>query len=375
MKIGFDAKRFFHNFTGLGNYSRFVVDAISKHQRDNQLFLFTPSKRSHPDVNDIASQSNVHTVTPSFPWSLAGGSIWRTGLLSGEKVVKKLDIFHGLSHELPLGLPPIVKKVVTVHDLIFLRYPEFYNPLDIRIYRNKVVSACRRADRIVAISEQTRDDIVEFLEVDQSRISIVYQGCHPQFRVLPSVERKADVVQRYSLPSEFILSVGTIEKRKNLELLIRALALIEPSKRIPLVVVGKPTAYLDELKALVGKNKLDAFVTFIHNAAFADLPAFYSLAALFVYPSLFEGFGIPLVEAIECGVPVVTSRGSCFSEAAGPSSSYVDPKDPEGLAAVILRLIETSSEREHSLAGAKLWIKKFSPEQIASELVSVYRSL
>lgn len=374
MNIGFEAKRFFTNNTGLGNYSRFVVRSLSTFFPENGYYLYTPRATPHSDTADILENAKVRVITPASAYKfLHATSVWRTWGLSKEPTIADLQVFHGLSQELPLGLPGRIKKIITVHDLIFYRYPEFYKRIDVAIYKKKLQFACERADRIIAVSEQTKDDLQEFLKVDGSRIEIIYQGSHPNFkRKLTAAEIDA-VAKKYRLPSEYILSVGTIEKRKNLIVVIRALSLIPKEKRIPLVILGRPTEYFKEiLAAAKDLNVLDGIVV-PQNVPFHEFPAIYQNARIFIYPSLFEGFGIPLVEAIESRVPVITSFGSCFSEAAGPSSIFVDPHDEEALAAEINKVLLDSVLARAMVTASYNYIQKFEPAVIGKKIMDVYK--
>lgn len=374
MEIGFDAKRFFLNYTGLGNYSRFVVDALSRFHPSDHYTLFTPKPVSNTEVNPLLARSNIQTVTPDG-YQRYIKSIWRSWLLSKHPGARRLDIYHGLSQELPFGLPRKVRTVVTVHDLIYLRFPEYYNPLDVILYKQKVKAACSLADTVVAVSRQTATDLVDFLGVDEKKIEVVYQGCHPSFREKVSAENLRLAQEKYRLPGEFILNVGTIERRKNVRLLVEALAMLPEQSRIPLVIVGRRTKYASEVMEVAKKYRIEDSIFLIHNCSFNDLPAIYQLATIFVYPSLFEGFGIPLVEAIESGVPVVSSTGSCFSEAAGPDSVYVDPRSSEELKVVLQNLLTDDSRRKEMVRNSTAWVKKFMPEVIAADINAIYRKL
>ena len=373
MKIGFDAKRLFNNFTGLGNYSRFVVNALLDHAPGNQYLLYTPKRRDHPEINEITGRNEVSVVTPSSLYKFFGaGSLWRTWGIAKEPTVSDIDVFHGLSNELPANLPQGVRKIVTVHDLIFLRFPMFYNPIDVRIYEAKVKAACRSADRVIAISQQTADDVISFLKIPQTKIDVVYQGCHPQFRQRKSSEEINAVKQKYNLPAQYVLNVGTIERRKNVMLAVQALGLLPPASRAPLVILGRETSYKKTVMHAAQQSGVTQSIIFIHNPSFQDFPAIYQGAQLFVYPSLFEGFGIPLVEALESGIPAITSKGSCFTEAAGPDSIYVDPGDIEDMALHMNRLLSDVGLRQRMITSGKKFVEKFSPPTIASQLMSVY---
>ena len=371
MRIGFDAKRLFNNFTGLGNYSRFIVNALSETYPENGYVLYAPKLRSHPEVDPLLQKPSIKIHEPSLiTSSLRLGSFWRSYNLGDVAAKDGVQIFHGLSNELPLTKPQQLKTVVTVHDLIFKRFPEFYKTIDIKIYDWKLRSACRSADKIIAISKQTADDLIEFLEIDPAKIEIVYQGCHPNFKKVHSLDQLNEVKKRYKLPKEFILNVGTIESRKNVLLLLQTL---KHSKHdLPVVIVGRATLYLKQLTDYIIANGLEKRVAFIHNASFADLPAIYQLAKVFVYPSLFEGFGIPIVEAISCGVPVITSQGSCFVEAGGPDCLYVDSKNPKQLAEALNTILSDESIARQMTERSKTYIERFEPTVIATALMNVY---
>lgn len=375
MRIGYDAKRLFNNFTGLGNYSRFIVGGIHDFFPQEDIFLFTPKAKDHPEVN-VFKEAAFTTVLPaSLLTTLKLGSYWRSFLLQQEAKRHRLDLYHGLSHELPRGISSVTKSVVTIHDLIFLRFPQFYKPIDRWIYTTKIEYACKEADCIVAISEQTKNDLVEFLNVPAEKIRVVYQGCHPTFNRKFSREQQNQIKAKYRLPDHFLLNVGTIESRKNALLILQALEELGDATSISLVIVGRPTHYLDTLKKFAEQNNLSNRIHYLHTVSFADLPAIYQLSKAFVYPSLFEGFGIPLVEAITCNTPVITSTGSCFSEAAGPDSLYVAPSDAKALATAINRVLSDSSFRERSVLQSKQFIQKFEPHAIARDMMQVYRSL
>lgn len=361
MRIGFDAKRIFNNFTGLGNYSRFVIDGLTEYYPDNEYFLYTPKVKQHPEVQKYLS------LNLRQPEKIKVGSLWRTFSIVDDIQKDNLDVYHGLSNELPVRKPAGVKTVLTVHDLIFMRFPEYYGLIDVNIYRWKLKKACESADVIVAVSQQTANDVKEFLHVDDSRLRVIYQGCHPSFYKKFSTD---DVRKKYSLPSEYLLYVGTLEKRKNAGLILKALSRLK--NNIPLVLVGKPTKYIADLDAIIRKHNLHDRVKFINNAAFADLPAIYQGASLFVYPSVFEGFGIPIVEAIASGVPVITSNGSCFSEAGGPDCIYVNPSNPEELADAMTMVLDNPGLRTTMVDGSRTYIERFAPSVIASELMKAY---
>lgn len=375
MNIGFDAKRLFNNFTGLGNYSRFIVQGLSEYFPDHHYHLFTPRIKPHPESDYFLNQKNIECVSPpSLVKALKSSSVWRTFFLGKESSKRGIELFHGLSNELPHDLNKI-KSVVTIHDLIFVHYPQFYGKINAAIYKAKARHAIRKADKIIAISEQTADDIVTIFNVDRSRVEVVYQGCHSIFHQSVSADDLAAVKNKYQLPKEFILNVGTIEPRKNALLILKALHSLGSQSNIHLVLVGRPTDYLLTLKAYAAANKLVDRIVYLHNVTFKDLPALYRLASAFVYPSFYEGFGIPLVESIACGIPVIAATTPCLKEAGGPSSLYVDPNDDLGLGRCIEKVLTDPAFRARMIHDSSIYIQKFSAKQIAHDLMCVYEKV
>jgi len=372
VKIGFDAKRLFNNYTGLGNYSRFVVRALSESFPENHYHLYTPRTKSNADTQYFLNVGNVVIHTPEGI-NKKLSSVWRSYSLGNVAFGDNLKLFHGLSNELPITKPKGLKTIVTIHDVIFKRYPQFYNPIDRVIYDWKFKRACASADKIIAVSQQTANDVIRFLNADPAKIQVIYQGCHPMFKVKYSREQVHIVKQKYNLPDEFILNVGTIESRKNALLILKALTLIK--ERVPLVIAGRPTSYKDELVQFINQNNLTGQVRFIHNAEFKDLPLIYQAANAFVYPSFFEGFGIPIIEAIASDIPVITSMGSCFAEAGGPDCWYVDPNQPEALASAIQKVFTNDTEVRDRVGKSRQYISRFEPQVIAKDLMKVYQSL
>ncbi len=371
MQIGFDAKRLFLNQTGLGNYSRFIVDSLLKHYPNEQLVLFSPKTRKNKQTEHYFTAKNVEIVNPKgfLSWPFFQ-SIWRSFFIGKEAQAQDLDVYHGLSHELPKGLPNHVKQVLTVHDVIFLRHPELFNPLDVWIYKQKLKSACRQADKIVAISQQTKNDLMAFFNVSEEKIHVIYQGCHQQFLVKKSEEEREHVRKKYKLPKGYLLNVGSIEKRKNVGILLEALATFDATERPHLVLVGKKTSYMDELERLIQKHHLQEFVHFIHQADFADLPAIYQQATLFTYSSVIEGFGIPILEAMVSEVPVLVPNVSCFDEVVGPAGIFYQQGDIEDLRDKIKTLLK--SDNRAMIANQLAYAQRFFEDVVKKLYEEVY---
>ena len=301
-------------------------------------------------------------------------SLWRTFLIDSEAKRLGLDIYHGLSHELPIGAGNTKTRwILTVHDLIIYRFPHYFSRIDGLIYRWKLKYACKKADKIIAISEQTKKDLIHYLGIDENKVTIIYQDCDAAFKVPATESLRKKVSGEYNLPGRYLLQVGTIESRKNLMLSIRALSKL-PSD-VSLVVVGKATNYLQQAKEEITKLSLNERVVFLHSVPFGHLPAIYQMAAIFLYPSRFEGFGIPVLEALNCGVPVVAATGSCLEEAGGPESIYVNPDDELEMVSCIETILNSPQKREVMIKSGKEYAARFSDKQVASELMQLFVSL
>ncbi|WP_293709314.1 glycosyltransferase family 1 protein [uncultured Parabacteroides sp.] len=373
MKVAFDAKRITHNSTGLGNYGRYVIDILSDYYPENAYDLYSPSKGKDHLRNKLREKKNITYHYPSPIDSLLK-SVWRSyGII---KDLKKFspDIFHGLSNELPIGLKKAgIQSVVTIHDLIFIRYPQFYKKIDRTIYNHKFRKACEQADRVIAISDMTRQDIIKTYHIPEEKIDVVYQGCAPLFLKQVSSEQKEKIRTKYNLPPCYILSVGSIEQRKNLLLIVRALRQL--GKDIHLIAIGKRTPYTDIVETYIKENNMQQQVSILNNVPFEDLPGFYQMADLFIYPSFFEGFGIPIIEALHSNVPVIAATGSCLEEAGGPDSLYVEPNDVNDLSEKINWILSTPTQAELMKKAGKEYVKRFTDQQIANDLMNVYRNV
>ena len=370
MNIGFDAKRAFLNSSGLGNYSRTLIKSLVNNFPSNHYSLFT-TKKSKTDFNSFASaQKNISTIQPKNFIDKKLNSRWRSYGITKLLDENKIKIYHGLSNELPFNISKFKgKKIVTIHDLIFLRHPELYPIIDGKIYNKKFKSACELADVVVAISEQTKNDIIEFYSIPEKKIKVIYQSCNEVFYKQRSKDETEKIKSKYHLPKNYLLSVGTIEERKNLLTIVKALT---TTKDIPLVVIGKRKAYYKKVQKFISENKLEKRIFFPQNIPNEDLPAIYSGADIFIYPSLVEGFGIPIIEALTCKTPVISTKGGCFSEAGGAHSIYIDPTNDVQLADEIQKLLSSTDKRKEISEKGFEHSKMFLPEVIASDIIKLY---
>jgi glycosyltransferase involved in cell wall biosynthesis len=371
MRIGFDAKRLYSNFTGLGNYSRSLVRNLQRLYPDHEYLLYTPKLIQSPETNFFADSSDFRTF-------LAKGvlkSYWRSFSIVDQLKKDGIDLYHGLSNEIPRNLNKThIKSIVTVHDLIFKVLPDTYPFFDRQIYDIKFRNSCLKADRIIAISNSTRSDIIQYYGVNPDKIEVIYQSCNPLFYQTTSKEENNHLLQKYDIPEEFLLFVGSVEKRKNLRLILEAYQHLKPAFRIPLVVIGGSRGNKDEILNMIASHKLEKLVHWI-----SDLRDNYSLQALYqramalVYPSFYEGFGLPVAEALLSKTPVITSNVSSLPEAGGPASVYIDPHNSEELADAIARVLSDTALRNTMIRdGYNHAMEHFTPEHVTHELVKCY---
>ncbi|MEI8084988.1 MAG: glycosyltransferase family 1 protein [Paludibacter sp.] len=370
MRIGFDAKRLFCNHRGLGNYSRDLIKILNQYYPENQYDLFTPKIKIDFPINP----KNTQIIQPAGIYNFLPSSVWRSYGMKAD--IERLgdDIFHGLSQELPIGIEKLaVKKVITFHDAIFVRYPELYPSSYRKVFTLKNLRSCKISDRIIAISEQSKRDAIEFFNSDPSKVEVIYQGCNNIFRQKATSEEKTRIQSKYNLPTDYLLFVGAIEPRKNISAILEAIA--NEKIETPLVLVGRETDYTKELKSLAEKLKISYQVHFLHQVETVDLPTIYQMAQLFIYPSIFEGFGIPILEALCSETPVITSTGSCFEETGGESSLYVHPQNAEEIGAAILKVLSDTKLQETMKSEGLIHAEKFTDDKIADRLMNFYRSI
>ncbi len=369
MNIGYEAKRIFHNTTGLGNYSRDLVAILSTFYPENSYKLYNPK----PGKKSLFTpgESVEEKLPESFKNKLFN-KYWRRKNVVKDLVRDNIEIFHGLSGEIPIGLQEKnIKSVVTIHDLIFLRYPEFYTRIDRSIYKKKFQHAVKEADVVIAVSDQTRQDIIKFLEVDESKIIVIYQGCQKEFKQLYKPEAIQQMLQKFALPQDYILNVGTVESRKNILSAVKAIKDIDTH----LVIVGSITSYGKKVQEYIRSQKMEQKVTFLKGLSTYELALLYQGATIFVYPSIFEGFGIPIIEALFSKTPVITTNYGCFPEAGGPDSIYVDPNSVNQLSRAITDLLNDPAKRKSIAESGYQYVQKFNDDIIASEIITVYKNL
>jgi glycosyltransferase involved in cell wall biosynthesis len=378
MNIGLDAKRIFFNNSGLGNYGRRFYRGLAKDPAGDHFFLYTPKPvpADNPYLKEV-DPANSEIVSPDKPLhKILGGSTWRSGLINARLNKDKIGIYYGLSNEIPFGGKKSgIVKVVIIHDLIFLRYPNLYPAIDVYFYKQKTRYAAKYADFIIAASEQTKRDIVEFYHVPEDKITVIYPCSDPIFYSRNTI----DIKEIYRNKRRYIISIGAITPRKNLLKTVQAFNLVKDTHDLDLVVIGTAVGlgreYLKTIMSFISENKLSDRVHFLENVPYQYVPALCHDAELMVYPSQFEGFGMPIVEGLFSGIPVITSRGGCFPEAGGDAAVYVNPDDIEEIAGWIDKLMDSDSLRDELAAKGLKYAEKFRQENIERDIVNFHQSV
>jgi glycosyltransferase involved in cell wall biosynthesis len=382
MNIGFDAKRAFHNNTGLGHYSRTLINSLSQYFPMHNYFLFNPNPSSFfkPNAN------NLKTIEPQSFLHKKLSSVWRSSWVKKDLQKLHINLYHGLSHEIPIGIQNTnIKSVVTIHDLIHERYPEQYNKIDVKIYHKKFKNACVNANHIIAISKQTKDDIINFYEIETKKITVCYQSCNPIFAKKITTDEKKRVRQYYGLPEKYFLYVGSIIERKNLLTICKAIHLLKDKVNIPLVVIGDGSVYKEKVKEYISLHNLSEKIIFLSETKNAqkttsfknatDFPAIYQSAIAMIYPSIFEGFGIPVLEALWSKLPVITSNVSCLPEAAGENAILINPLDVDEMATAMLLVSTDEIKRMEMIDVGWQHANLFTNEKCASSVMDVYNKV
>jgi len=367
LRIAIDASAIPERRAGAGVYTYQLVRALAALPRKHRFVVF--ARRGLFD----------HLVGPGLrvahvnPWSRAMRLGWEQAMLPLLLRRYRIDVLHSPHHHTPLVLPPPPpRRVVTVHDVTFLLLPERYPPVR-RLYMEAVTRASALvAEAIITPSQTVRDDLVRTLRVPAERVVAVPEAAAARFAPA-SGEAQARVRERYGLPGRFVLSVGSREPGKNRSRLLRALALLRgQGLACDLAIVGQPAWRYEAEAALVQSLGLYGCVRFLGYVPDDDLPALYSAATVFAYPSLYEGFGLPVLESMACGTPVVTSNVSATAEVAGGAALLVDPRDTRALAGALGRLLSDEALRGELRARGLERASQFSWERAARETQLIY---
>lgn len=370
--IGWDAKRAFQNTTGLGNYSRDTIRMMVECYPENNYTLYTPNQKRaiNAPFYQFTQKNNLPVITAK---SNLQAPFWRTKGIGKDLTREGVQIFHGLSNEIPLGLKTRnIKTVVSIHDIIFKHFPKYYKSIDRGIYHQKIKYASKHADLILTMSQCTKEDLIKYYQVAEDKIKIQYQSVHPVFHNMSNEIAKESVKIKYQLPEKFCLMVSAFEDRKNHQLVLKALAAINDPE-IKIVFAGRPHHTFEKIQHLIKELHLQDQVITITNADLETLNALYDLATIFIQASLYEGFGIPVLEAMTKGLPAILSNNSSFPEIAKEAALYFDPYNIDELKKVWIQLWNDESLQKHLFGNID--IKQFNPQVLSQQLMHHYQNL
>ena len=371
MRIGFDAIRALQNRTGLGNYARSLLRSVAAADPERQLLLYS----SRPPRAEFAVFPAEIGATLRLPAAPAAWfpSVWRTYQLGRCAAADGVDLYHGLTHEIPRDLPGTgIRSLVTVHDLIFEKFPQYFPRIDRASYRWRYRWSARHATGIIAVSAETRDDLIERYQIDPARITVIPPVRDTAFAVRTAPEMQSAVVARYRLPANYLLTIGTLESRKNQRILVEAIARLPRDSIPPLVLIGSDGGAAATIRATAERLGVADRVQIRTDVATSDLPALLQRATLFLYPSRAEGFGLPIVEALSAGVPVIAANGRCLIEAGGPGTRYLPADDVADWAATIDELLADSGARARMINTGLEHATQFDGNRVAAKLLAVY---
>lgn len=355
MRVGFDAKRYFHNQSGLGNYSRDLVDTLIQQYPETKFLLL-----DKPNLYNLYQQNGKQYTNNA-------GLLWRLhGILNDIKQLK-LDVFHGLSNELPYGKwPSNTQKVVTIHDVIYQLFPKQYGFIDRTIYHQKTKHAIAIADTIIATSKATAKDIISLYQADEKKVKVVYQTCGKAHWQSYTEQQILNFKQQNNLDFPFLLYVSSFQQRKNHLTLIRAFSLLK-YKNIKLVLAGRKGDTFNACKKLIEELKLQHQILLLTDVESAELPLLYRSAKGFVYPSMVEGFGIPLLEAACAGLPLAVNDIPVFREIAPPNTLYFNLGDITSITNALQNLIDINMLQDNSQ-----YLEKFTALNQAKQMNNIY---
>ena len=375
MRILFDISPAVHRHGGLGRYASELLRALLQIDRANDYHAFYSKLGAGEQVDPALDRLPAHTLgLPAKPWRM-GVLLAELAHIPMDTWLPPCDLFHATEHL----LPPLQRagSVFTIHDLIFLRFPEYHLPLN-RWYLSLMLPRfLRRADALIAVSENTKRDVVKLMQIPPDKITVIYEGVNPAYKPLDDRAARDRVREKYNLPAEYILCFATLEPRKNLLTLLDAYhALLARDQAVPaLVLAGRKGWLYQPIFARVHELGLEDRVHFTDWVAEQDAPVIMNMASVFVFPSLYEGFGLPPLEAMACGTPLICSNASSLPEVVGAGGLLFEPRDVGALANALARVLADAELRAQLRGRGIEQARKFTWERAARETLAVYQAV
>ncbi len=356
---------------GIGRYVSNLVNDLAKIDDKNKYFIFVNEDNFEWFANITNSNFKIIKLS-NYSKIKFMRVLWEQFILPLYCVTKKIDLLHSPGFTLPFI--KTCKQAVTIHDMTFFNYPEHHTFLK-RIYFPMMIKhAAKRADLIFADSENTKQDIIKILKVKPDEIQTVHLGVEDIFFEKRNEKETKRILSKYNINKKYLLFVGTIEPRKNIATLISAFAKL-PREDLDLVICGKLGWMYDEIFSLIKKEGISEQVKLLGFVPDEDLPSLYANSEVFVYPSFYEGFGLPVIEAMASGCPVITSNLSSTKEIAGESAMLIDPNDQEELIQAIKNLLANDKMRQNLIKKGRLRAKEFTTLATAEKTLRAYQSM
>jgi glycosyltransferase involved in cell wall biosynthesis len=373
MKLAFDAKRALNNYTGLGNHARILLNALIRDYPKNDYILFSPTAKDEL-LQQLEGRFKI--IFPESGLARVLHPYWRSYAVNSQLRQNKADIYHGLSNEIPIQMgKSCIRNVVTIHDLIFLKHTEQYSFADRKIYEWKTRYAAKHAHKIIAVSRETKEDLIERYKVPEKMVEVIYPSVDARFQTFIRDMDAPAVRSKYSLPDKYILNVGSFFPRKNQRTLIEAFDIIRNKVEEDLVLVGGYGHERKPLEELIQRKQLQNRARIVSNVSNNDLPDVYRAASLFVFPSLYEGFGAPVLEALFSKIPVIATKGGAIEEAAGKESLFVNPLSAEEIASKMLLVLKDNTLRKRMVEGGYLHCQTMTDIVFARKTMNLYKEV
>lgn len=371
MRIGIDATALPPQPVGAGNYIIQLIRALVALDGEDELVIFVQDMGR--SLIDIPGSRQVEWVILADR-NPGTRLIWEQTFFPQLIRRSRVDLMHALHYTRPIKLP--CSSVVTFHDMTFFLYPQLHTLSKRLFFPIAIRASARKADALIAVSESTRQDAIRLLNIPANKISTTQLGVDPSFRPITDRTEKRKIVEKYDLPEKFILYVGLVEPRKNLPLLIRAYKkLVDNGVKHNLVLVGRYGWMFEEVLQQINVLNLEDKVFLAGYVPQADLPLVYNLSSLFVYPTIYEGFGLPVLEAMACGIPVITTEVSSLPEIVGEAGVLVPVNDEQALYLAMDRVLKDPElYRDLTSKGPKR-AAKFSWQRTAQLTMQVYRQV
>lgn len=377
MKIGFDITALSMPRTGIGQYQYNLLQTLFKIDQKNSYHLYAFNLRDNAKYEDLkfnTPHNNVSIKAHNIPQRLITAWWLAVRYPYLEKITEECDLYQ-ISE---ICQQPTKKKTVAfIHDLTTLHFPEYHLAKNKILYHFRFKNIKKSANAVLTNSQYTKNDIIKHLGIPEEKIHVTYFGTHERFRPIEDKIKIDEVLKKYNINSPYICYVGTIEPRKNLVNLLHAFKFLKDTKKIPhkLVLVGKDGWFFEEIYKTVGGLGLENEIIRTGFAPDEDIPYLLNGCDTFVYPSFYEGFGLPVLEALACGAPTITSNNSSLPEVGGSAVKYINPEDPQDIAEKIFQFLHSEDERDKYSALGLKQAEKFSWESCAKETLKVYESL